>query len=166
MEAGVITVNTPQEYHNCSLLFSFEYTNPDNGFSVDSEQLYKIHTTLKEVEALNEALAVYQKPGFKENFLLYTSVQDGSNKYPNFVFDYMDAVESGKRVQYYANDEDSLVQLSSYCMETAPTYEDDFKINKHLHVLEIDDKRYELGDYEECEEFFEDLREKSPHYFQ
>jgi len=162
---NIISVNTKKEYHNCEMIFNFLNDDIKSDFEVDQEQQYKIHTTIKEVEKLSEALSVFQKPGFKENFLIYTSVQDGSNEYPNFVMDYITAVELGKELQALANDEDSLVQLSEYCMETPPTYEDDFRINKRIISITIDGQTHDVKDFDDVEDFIDDLKEEKPALF-
>ena len=107
--SGVIRVNEKQAYHNCEMTFCFYYESRNNDFKVDKEQKYKIHTTIKEVELLNEALHIYQADGFKDAFLKYSEAVDGSYKYPEFVIDYIDAIEAGRALQALANDEDSLV---------------------------------------------------------
>lgn len=161
----VLTVNTKKDYHNCEMIFSMYYENPDNGFKVDEEQQYRIFTTIKEVDALNEALNLFQSKGFKDNFLLYTSVVDGSAYYPEFVIDYIDAIELGKELQILANDEDSLVQLSEYCLETPPTYEDDFKINKKIESITIDGDTKTISDYDDLEAYISTLRDEKPELF-
>lgn len=153
----LITVNEKKAYHNCAMTFSFYYNNDKSDFKVDEDQQYKIHTTLKEVEALNEALNVYQKDSFKKMFLLYTAVVDGSQQYPEFVIDYIDALQLGKALQSLANDEDSLVQLSEYCLETPPTYADDFGINKKIESLTFDGKTREVHGYEDLQDYISEL---------
>jgi len=160
-----IVVNKEQEYHNCEMTFRFSYDNDKSDFSVDEEQKYMIHTTVAEVEALNEALNVYQSEGFKENFLLYTAVVDGSDKYPGFVIDYMDAVQLGRALQALAKDEDSLVQLNEYCLETPPTYADDFRINKHIESITVNGITRDVEGYEDIEEYMSKLREAQPSLF-
>ena len=161
----IISVNTKKEYHNCEMIFSFLNDDIKSDFEVDQDQEYKIHATIKEVEILNEALNVFQKPGFKDNFLIYTAVTDGSQQYPEFVIDYITAVEFGKELQALANDEDSLVQLSEYCMETPPTYEDDFRINKKIVSVTIDGQTELVNGYDDVEEYIDTLKEEKPALF-
>ena len=162
----IITVNTKKDYHNCEMIFSMYYENPENGYKVDKDQKYRIHTTIKEVEALNEALNVFQSEGFKENFLRYTSVVDGSARYPEFVMHYIDGIEVGKELQALANDEDSLVQLSEYCLETPPTYEDDFKINKKIESISIDGQTRSIDGYDDLIDYVDELKEDKAALFQ
>ena len=162
---GMITVNERQAYHNCEMIFSMYYESDTSDFKVDKDQKYKIFTTIKEVEVLNEALELYQKQGFKDNYLRYINSKDGSNEYPGFVIDYIDSVELGKLLQALANDEDSLVQLSEYCTETAPTYEDDFRINKKIEAIIIDGKQRVIDGNEDLQEYIAEVRENSPVYF-
>jgi len=160
----LITVNEKQEYHNCEMIFYF-YNNDENGFRVTKDQKYKIHTTIKEVEALNEALNVYQADGFKEKYLLYNSVMDGSDQYPEFAIDYIDSVQVCRTLQSLANDEDSLVQLSEYCLDVAPTYKDDFMINKRIESVIVGSHKKEIEDYDDLEEYMAELKEKEPTLF-
>lgn len=149
-------VNNKNEYHDCEMVFSFYFENSESDFQVDPEQLYKINTTLKEVAIFNEALQLFQSQGFKEKYLLYTSVQDGSQKYPNFVIDYIDSVELTKQLQSLSNDEDSLVQLNEYCLETPPTYVDDFYINKRIHSIKYKDNLLVVDDFDDIESFVDE----------
>ena len=153
----IISINEKKEYHNCEMLFSFFNDNAKSNFQVDQEQKYSIHTTIKEVEVLNEALNVFQNKGFKDNFLNYTSVVDGSQQYPEFVVDYIAAVDLAKELQSLANDEDSLVQLSEYCMETPPTYEDDFRINKQIVSITIDSQTRDINGYEDLKKYLQEI---------
>lgn len=132
---AIITVNTPKEYHNCEMIFSFNYKNENTNFKVDEKQKYKIFTTLKEVETLKAALDVYQEEGFKDAYLLYFEEVNGDAKYPEFTLRFKKAQELAKALNDLANDEDSLVQLSEYCLETPPTYADDFRINKRIEEV-------------------------------
>jgi hypothetical protein len=166
MHTSIYTVNTPQPYHNCELIFSYHYENPANGFKVDDQQLYHIHTTMKEVYILNEVLEIFQAPGYKEQFIDYNNVTDGSNVYPAFVIDYIDGVQMGKQLRALAKDDDGLVQINDFCLETPPTYEDDFKINKTLHELKIGDETYHIDDYEDFKEYLDELRESRAELFQ
>ncbi len=163
--SGTIIVNEKQDYHNCEMGFCFYYESDTSDFKVGKEQKYKIHTTLKEVEKLNEALNIYQAEGFKEAFLRYTSEVDGSNKYPEFVIDYIDAIETGRALQALANDEDSLVQLSEYCIDIPPTYADDFGINKQIESITVEGKTELVNGYEDITDYLSELREKKPSLF-
>jgi hypothetical protein len=163
---GLLTVNEKKAYHNCEMIFSFFYKNEANGFEVDKDQKYKIYTTLREVEVLNEALNLYQKPGFKDNYLRYVNTVDGSNSFPEFVIDYIDSVELTKSLQALAHDEDSLVQLSEYCFETPPTFEDDFRINKKIETIIIGAEEKDVTDFDDLEEYLSDLREDYPSWFE
>ncbi len=151
----IITVNEKKPHHDCEMVFSFDYENKENGFEVDSEQKYRIHTTLKELALLNIALHLYQAEGFKDKYWLYTNTVDPSNVYPMFVPDYIEAIGIGKQLQALAVDEDSLVQLSEYCLETPPTYEDDFRINKVIHSVTVKGVTTEISDYEDIKDFLE-----------
>jgi len=164
-DLGLVSVNEKQKYHNCEMIFSFYYHNKENGFKVDEEQKYKIHTTIKEIEVLNEALELYQEDRFKENYLLYTSEVDGSNVYPLFAGDYIESVSLSRSLQALANDEDALVQLSTYCLETPPTYEDDFKINKKIESIILDGQKHAFEDFDEIQAYMAELKEAKPALF-
>lgn len=151
-----VNVNEKKEYHDCEMIFSFYLDYKADDFEVDSDVKYKINTTLKELFVLNEALTLYQKKGFKDNYLAYASVLDGSQQYPNFVIDYIDSVELTKQLQGLANDEDSLVQLNSYCLDTPPTYEDDFRINKKIEAIIYQGESVSFKDADDIEEYLED----------
>ena len=163
---GLITVNERKEYHNCEMTFCFYYENDNNGFKVDKEQKYKINTTIKEVELLNEALNVYQENGFKDSYILYSAEVDGTAKYPDFLPRFNKAKELAKKLNDLSNDEDSLVQLSEYCIETAPTYVDDFGINKQIESIVVDDKIREVKGYEDLKDYFSQLRQEKAQLFQ
>ncbi len=159
-----ICVNEKQAYHNCELVFSFYYDNKRD-FKVDEEQKYKIHTTIKEVELLNEALNVYQEDDFKKTYLLFTAEIDGSLNYPDFVPRFNQAQELAKELNDLSNDEDSLVQLSEYCTEVAPTYADDFGINKQIESITVEgDTRVSKG-YEDLKDHFTQLRQEKASLF-
>lgn len=164
-DVSLITVNTKKEYHNCEMTFCFYYNNDESDFKVNKDQKYKIYTTVKEVTLLNEALNVYQEEGFKDTYLLYSAETDGSQKYPAFVGDYIDAVQLGKALQALANDEDSLVQLSEYCIEIPPTYADDFGINKQIESIRIDSEKRDVSGYEDLKDYLSELREERPSLF-
>ncbi len=159
-----ICVNEKQAYHNCELVFSFYYDNKRD-FKVDEEQKYKIHTTIKEVELLNEALNVYQEDDFKKTYLLFTAEIDGSLNYPDFVPRYNKAKELAKQLQALSNDEDSLVQLSEYCLEVAPTYEDDFGINKKIDSITIDTTQRAINGYEDLKAYISELKKEKETLF-
>lgn len=57
-DLGDITVNKKKEYHNCEMTFSCYYAHDRSDFKVEKDKTYKIYTTIKEVELLNEALNV------------------------------------------------------------------------------------------------------------
>jgi len=161
--AGQITVNEKKEYHNCEMSFCFYYDHNKSDFKVEKEQKYNIHTTLKEVEALNEALNVYQADGFKDTFLLFQAEVDGSAKYLDFLPRFKKSQELAKALNELSNDEDSLVQLSEYCIEIAPTFVDDFGINKQIESITIDGKTRELNGYADLKAYILELRkEKAP----
>lgn len=61
--------------------------------------------------------------------------------------------ELAKELNGLSNDEDSLVQLSEYCIKVAPTYEDDFAVNKQIECHE-DLKDYILELRQEKAPFF------------
>ncbi len=165
-DSGCITVNKKQAYHNCEMTFCFYYSNEKSDFKVEKDQKYKIHTTIKEIEQLNEALNIYQADGFKEAYLRYVSEVDGSQRYPEFVIDYIDAVEAGRKLQALANDEDTLVQLSEYCIETAPTYADDFGINKQIEAISIDADTRTVNGYEDLREYIAELKRTKASLFE
>lgn len=150
-----VVVNDVKEYHDCEMVFSFYFEG--SGFDVDASQRYKINTTVQEVKILNEALTLFQKKGFKDQYRQYTSVVDGSQKYPEFVIDYINSVELTKMLQSLANDEDSLVQLNEYRFEVPPTYEDDFRTNKKIESVTYEGKIHLVDDSEELDEFLEEI---------
>lgn len=154
---GLITVNEQKDYHNCEMVFSLYYNHAKSDFKVEKDQKYKIHTTIQEVEVLNEALNVYQAEGFKETYLLFAAEVDGSAKYPDFVPRLNTAQALGKQLQALSNDEDSLVQLSEYCIEMIPTYNDDFGINKHIESITIDGVIRDINGYEDLKEYFRSI---------
>lgn len=148
-----ITVNEKKEYHDCEMIFSLEHHNHINGFKVDKDQKYKIHTSIKEVEILHEALKVYQAEGFKDAYLLYMAHVDGDAIYPDFTPQLQKAHLLTKQLQSLAKDEDSLVQLSEYCLEIIPTYEDDFRINKHIESIIIEGKTRVVNEYGDLKDY-------------
>ena len=154
---GLITVNTKKEYHNCEMVFSLYYNHAKSDFKVEKDQKYKIHTTIQEVEVLNEALNVYQAEGFKDTFLLFAAEVDGGAKYPDFVPRFNTAQAFGKQLQALSNDEDSLVQLSEYCEETPPTYADDFGIDKHIESITINGQTRDINGYEDLKAYFRSI---------
>ena len=154
---GLITVNEQKDYHNCEMVFSLYYNHAKSDFKVEKDQKYKIHTTIQEVEVLNEALNVYQAEGFKDTYLLFAAEVDGSAKYPDFVPRLSTAQALGKELQALSNDEDSLVQLSEYCIEIIPTYNDDFGINKSIESITIDAVTRDINGYEDLKEYISKL---------
>lgn len=154
---GLITVNEKKEYHNCEMVFSLYYNHEKSDFKVEKDQKYKIHTTIQEVEVLNEALNVYQAEGFKDAYLLFASEVDGGAKYPDFVPRLKTAQALGKQLQALSNDEDSLVQLSEYCIEIIPTYNDDFGINKQIESITIDGVTREMQGYDDLKAYISKL---------
>jgi len=156
-DVNIITVNQKQDYHNCEMIFSFFYHSESSGFVVEKDQKYKIYTTLKEVEILNEALHIYQEDGFKEAYLLFAAEKDGSAKYPDFVPRVTRAHELSKVLQDLSHDEDSLVQLSEYCIETPPTYKDDFGINKQIEAIIVNGQAKEVSGYQDLKTYISNL---------
>jgi len=118
----LVIVNMKKDYHNCEMIFSCSH----------SEEKYQIYTTLKEVEVLKEALEIYQAEGFKEQFLLYSDAINPEEEYPEFVASFKKVHALGKSLQALAKDDYSLTQLQDYCLEQAPTYVEDFMINKQI----------------------------------
>jgi len=163
--SGQIIVNEKREYHNCEMTFCFYYAHGKSDFKVEKEQKYIIHTTLKEVESLNEALNVYQEDGFKDAFLLFQAEVDGSLKYPKRVPRYKKSQELAKALNELSNDEDSLVQLSEYCIEVAPTFVNDFVINKQMEAISIDDETRVVNCYEDLKAYISELRKDKAHLF-
>lgn len=157
MNEIILSVNEKQEYHNCEMIFSMYYQSASSDFTVEKDQKYKIHTTIKEVEVLNEALNVYQADGFKETYLLFSAEKDGSVKYPDFAPRVTRAHELCKILQDLSQDEDSLVQLSEYCIDTPPTYKDDFGINKQIEAVIINGKTKEVNGYEDLKHYLASL---------
>lgn len=155
--SGLITVNEQKEYHDCEMIFSFYYNHHKSDFKVEKDQKYKIYTTIDEVKVLNEALNVYQADGFKDTYLLFAMEVDGSVKYPDFVPRLDKAKKLADQLNDLSNDEDSLVQLSEYCIETPPTYVDDFGINKQIESIIIDGKSRDINGYEDLRKFLSDL---------
>lgn len=131
---GQIPVNTKQTHHDCEMIFSYS-TSGQSDFSIDSEQRYKIYTTLEEIEVLKEALEMYQAEGFKEQFLLYSNALSPKEEYPEFVASFKKVHALGKSLQSLAKDDYSLTQLQDYCLEQATTYVEDFMINKQIHSI-------------------------------
>ena len=152
----LITVNTEKEYHDCAMTFCLFYQHDESDFIVSNKQKYKIHTTIAEVKLLNEALHVYQEDNFKNSFLLYSNEIDGAKKYPDFVARFNRSQELAKQLTILANDEDSLVQLSEYCTQQAPTYNDDFGINKKIESITIKGKTKNLDGYEDIKNYLYD----------
>lgn len=155
--AGVITVNEKKDYHNCEMIFSLYYNHAKSDFKVEKDQKYKIHTTIQEVEVLNEALNIYQAEGFKDAYLLYAAEVDGSSKYPDFMPRLNTAKALAKKLNDLSNDEDSLVQLSEYCIEIIPTYADDFGINKQIESITIDGVTRDIKSYDDLKEYIANL---------
>lgn len=153
----LITVNEKKVYHDCEMTFSFFYDHEKSDFKVKPEQKYKIHTTIKEVEILNEALNVYQEDGFKDAYLLFSAEIDGSVKYPDFVPRFNKAKALAKQLNDLSNDDDSLVQLSEYCEETPPTYVDDFGINKQIESITINGHTKYITDYEDLRNYCQNI---------
>lgn len=162
---GLITVNERKAYHNCEMTFCFYYNNDKSDFKVEKDQKYKIYTTVKEVELLNEALNVYQEDGFKDAYLLFAEEVDGSIKYPDFVPHFNKSQELAKQLSALSNDEDSLVQLSEYCIETAPTYIDDFGINKQIESITIDGETRDINRYEDLKDYISELKKEKKSLF-
>lgn len=150
---SIVTVNEKQAYHDCEMIFSFYYRNEKSDFKVDEDQKYKIHTTLQEIQVLNEALNLYQEEGFKEAYLLYIGDKDGNATYPEFAPRFQKACDLTKQLQALSNDEDSLVQLSEYCLETPPTYVDDFGINKQIESITINGMTKDIAGYEDLKSY-------------
>ena len=155
---GVIPVNEKKEYHNCEMTFCFYYDHEKSSFKVEKDQKYKIYTTIKEVELLNEALNVYQEDGFKETYVLFHTQNDGDSKYPEFTPRLHKAKELARELSSLSNDEDSLVQLSEYCLEVAPTYVDDFGINKQIESITIDGQTRDINGYRDLESYISELK--------
>ncbi|MDA7816739.1 hypothetical protein N9A28_00955 [Sulfurimonas sp.] len=155
---GLITVNAKKEYHDCEITFCLYYESDASDFKLDKDQKYKIHTTIEEVEILNEALHVYQADGFKKMFLLYSDEIEPSKKYPEFVTSFEAVTKLGQSLQKLAKDEDSLVQLQEYCLDTPPTYVDDFGINKDIESITINGKTKELNGYQDLKDYLSKLR--------
>ncbi|NOR55991.1 MAG: hypothetical protein GQ531_07255 [Sulfurovum sp.] len=160
-----IIVNEKRDYHNCEMTFSCSIERNSNNFEIDQDQPYIIYTTLKEVEVLNEALAIYQAEGFKEKLWRYTNEVDASTKYPEFVKDSETAKAIGKKLNDLCQDSDSLVQLQEYCMEQAPTYADDFNINKSIDAITIDNDCKEINGYEDLKSYLLTLKETKANLF-
>ena len=155
--SGLITVNEKKKYHNCEMTFCYYYDHDSSDFKVEKDQKYRIHTTVKEVEVLNEALNVYQADGFKDTYLLFAADVDGSKTYPDFVPRFNRSQELAEQLGKLSNDEDSLTQLSEYCMEEAPSYVDDFGINKQIESITIDGKIREVNGYEDLKAYISGL---------
>lgn len=156
--SGVITVNEQKVYHNCEMTFSYYYKHDKSDFKVEKDQKYKIYTTIKEVELLNEALNVYQEDGFKDSYLLFSAEVDGSQKYPDFTPRFNRSKELAEQLSKLSNDDDSLVQLAEYCIETAPTYADDFGINKQIESITIDGETRDINGYEDLKDYISELK--------
>ena len=159
----LITVNEKKEYHNCEMTFSCYFTHDKSDFKVEKDQKYKIHTSIKEVEVLNEALNIYQEDTFKDSYLLFAAEIDGSKKYPEFVERFNKSQELAKQLNALSNDEDSLVQLSEYCEEQAPTYADDFGINKQIESIMVENETRSIEGYEDLKSYILELKkDKAP----
>ena len=156
----VVTVNERKAYHNCEMIFSFYHNHDKSDFKVEKDQKYKIYTRIKEVELLNEALEVYQEDGFKDSYLLFLSEIDGNGKYPDFVPRFNKSKELAEQLSALSKDEDSLVQLSEYCLETAPTYVDDFGINKQIESITIDGETKAINGYKDLKDYISELRKE------
>jgi hypothetical protein len=154
---GPIPVNEKKEYHDCEMIFCFYYDHKNSTFKVEKDQKYKIHTTIREVELLNEALNVYQEDGFKDSYLLFEAEVDGSKKYPEFVPRFNKARELARELSLLSNDEDSLVQLSEYCLEVAPTFVDDFGINKQIESITVNGTTRAVNGYQDLKEYLLEL---------
>jgi len=161
----IIIVNSKKDYHNCEMIFSFYYKSDTSDFNVQNNQKYNIHTTIKEIEALNEALNVFQSNSFKEQYLLYSEQIDGSIKYPEFKSTYEKSKELALILTKLSNDEDRLDQLTNYCMQIAPTYDDDFKINKKIESIIIDKTIQTVNGYDDLKEYIAKLKIPSKHLF-
>lgn len=153
----LITVNTKKEYHNCEMTFCLFYNHPKSIFKVDKDQKYKIHTTLKEIAVFNEALTIFQEDGFKDAYLLFSEEIDGSKKYPDFVERFKKSQKVARELNKLSNDEDSLEQLQEYCEEQAPTYADDFGINKQIESIRFNNKTTTFDGYEDLKQYLTDL---------
>lgn len=153
----LITVNTKKEYHNCEMTFSLFYKHPQSTFKVEKVQKYKIHTTLKEIAALNEALQVFQEDGFKDAYLLFSAEIDGSKKFPDFVERFEKSQQVAKELTKLSNDEDSLDQLQEYCEEQAPTYADDFGINKQIESITVNNQVTTVNGYTDLKNYLMSL---------
>ena len=162
---GLITVNKKKEYHNCEMIFSFHYSHDKSDFKVNKDQKYKIYTTIKEVELLNEALNVYQKDGFKDTYLLFSSEIDACVKYPDFVPYFNKSKELAQQLSELSNDEDSLDQLNEYCLEIAPTYVDDFGINKQIESIILNTKIRDISSYEDLKAYISELKKEKSSLF-
>lgn len=156
---GLIPVNEKQEYHDCEMTFCFYYDHEKSDFKVQKDQKYKIYTTIKEVELLNEALNIYQEDGFKDTYLLFEREADGASKYPEFASRLSRAKEIARALAGLAKDECNLVQLSEHCLEVAPTYVDDFGINKQIESITINGTKREIKGYEDLKDFISQLNQ-------
>ena len=162
---ALLTVNEKKAYHNCEMIFSCYYEHDTSDFKVTKKQKYKIHTSIKEVEALNEALNVYQEAGFKDTYLLFSQEIDGSKKYPDFVQVFKHSQELARKLASVSNDEDSLDQLQEYCTEQAPSYADDFGINKQIESLTLENYTREIDSYEDLKSYLRELKKTTTHLF-
>ena len=126
MSENIVTVNEKKTYHNCALRFSMFSSDSSSDFKVDDSIYYCIHTTLKEVELLNEALNIYQNDNFKSDYLEYFEAHDAKEKFPAFHEKFENSQKIAKALKALANDEDALTQLQSYVLDIVPTYRDDY----------------------------------------
>ena len=147
LNSQLIYVNQKREYHNCSMIFSYYQTHTPSHFQVDCTLRYHIFTTLTELKLLNEALHIYQAHGFKEAYLKYNSEIHAKDENSEFAKKLQEAQQIAKELQSLAQDEDSLVQLQEYILETPPTYVDDFYINKKIEAIIIDEATHTISDY-------------------
>ncbi|HIC43111.1 MAG TPA: hypothetical protein EYO73_02090 [Sulfurimonas sp.] len=162
---GLLPVNEKKDYHDCEMTFCMYYENTQGDYKVDKAQKYHIHTTLKEVDVLNEALNLYQEEGFKDTFLSYSAEVDGDSTFPEFTSKIEKAHVLGRALMDLANDEDSLVQLQEYCIDQAPRYVDDFGINKQIESITINNETKNIEGYEDLKTYISELKVKNPSYF-
>ncbi len=159
-------INDRKPYHDCELYFCFDYVNKQTGFQVDNTQTYLMHTTIKEVELLNEALNIYQAKGFKDKVLDFQSGSGGDESLDVFQKQYEHVLKLSRSLKELCQDEDSLIQLSEYCLETPPTYEDDFKINKHIRSVTVEGEKIKVRDCDDLKVYITRLKEKRISLFQ
>jgi len=139
------------------MTFSLFYNHPQSSFKVEKDQKYKIHTTLKEIAVFNEALTIFQEDGFKDAYLLFSVEIDGSKKYPDFVERFEKSQKVARDLNKLSNDEDSLEQLQEYCEEQAPTYADDFGINKQIESITLNQQTTTINGYEDLKKYLLNL---------